>query len=136
VRIDVIIVGRALACATLQRRRTRNWKCPLAGVLLTKAIIFAQETPATIRVTGAVKQQLTLTAEDLAKMPRASAKLTHEGIETTYEGVWLHEVLGRAGAPQGSALRGKALAGYVLAQGAGRLSGGVLTRRVGSLLYR
>ena len=38
-------------------------------------------------------------------------------MQTKYEGVWLHEVLKRAGAPQGdSDLRGKALAGYVLAE--------------------
>lgn len=72
--------------------------------------------PPSIQVTGAVKQQLTLTADDLAKMPRASARTTSHGIETVYEGVRLHEVLKRAGVPQGEALRGKALAGYVLAE--------------------
>lgn len=33
-----------------------------------------------------------------------------------HEGVWLHEVLKRAGVPSGTELRGKALAGYVLAE--------------------
>lgn len=37
-------------------------------------------------------------------------------METVYEGVWLHEVLKRAGVPQGSELRGKALSSYVVAQ--------------------
>src|SRR3954447_19288779 len=37
-------------------------------------------------------------------------------METTYEGVWVYQVLQRAGAPQESTLRGKALAGYVLAE--------------------
>jgi hypothetical protein len=69
-----------------------------------------------VRVTGAVKQPLTLNAEELAKMPRASVKTTSDGIETSYEGVWVHEVMKQAGAPQGPALRGKALAGYVLVQ--------------------
>jgi len=63
-----------------------------------------------------VKQPLTLSADELAKMPRASVKITSDGIETAYEGVWVHEVLKRAGVPQGSALRRKAIAGYVLAQ--------------------
>lgn len=49
-------------------------------------------------------------------MPRASVKTTSDGIETSYEGVWVHEVMKQAGAPQGPALRGKALAGYVLVQ--------------------
>ena len=80
------------------------------------AVLAAQETPPSVQVAGAVKQTLTLTAEDLAKMPRASVKTTSNGMETAYEGVWLHEVLKKAGVPQGSELRGKALAGYVLAQ--------------------
>ena len=37
-------------------------------------------------------------------------------METVYEGVWLHEVLKRAGVPQGSELRGNALTTYVLAE--------------------
>jgi hypothetical protein len=37
-------------------------------------------------------------------------------METVYEGVWVNEVLKRAGVPQGSELRGKALASYVLAE--------------------
>src|SRR5262245_6100374 len=86
------------------------------GLLLTLGTLAAQEPAATVQVTGAVKQPLTLTADDLANMPRASVKTTGNGMQTTYEGVWLHEVLQRAGAPQGETLRGKALAGYVLAE--------------------
>jgi hypothetical protein len=66
--------------------------------------LAAQEAPPSIEVTGAVKQTLTLTAEDLAKMSRASVKTTNQGIETVYGGVWVHEVLKRAGAPQGSGI--------------------------------
>jgi DMSO/TMAO reductase YedYZ molybdopterin-dependent catalytic subunit len=86
------------------------------GFLIAVGWIGAQEGVATIQVTGVVKQPLTLTADALAKMPRASAKTISNGRETAYEGVWLHEILKRAGAPQGAALRGKALAGYVLAE--------------------
>jgi DMSO/TMAO reductase YedYZ molybdopterin-dependent catalytic subunit len=77
--------------------------------------LAAQETAA-IKVTGAVKQALTLTADDLAKMPRTKLKVTLHGTEAVYEGVSLFEILKRAGAPQGEALRGKALAGYMLAK--------------------
>lgn len=76
------------------------------------SLLQAQE----IRVAGDVKEELTLTAELLAKMPRATAKTSFNGMETVYEGVWLHEVLKRAGVPQGEALRGKALATYVIAE--------------------
>jgi DMSO/TMAO reductase YedYZ molybdopterin-dependent catalytic subunit len=47
-------------------------------------------------------------------MPRASVRL--ENGDGTYEGVWLHEILKKAGVPLGERLRGKALATYVLAE--------------------
>lgn len=86
------------------------------GILMASAWLTAQEPAATVQVTGAVKQSLNLSADDLAKMPRASVKTVNNGMETVYDGVWLHEVLKRAGAPQGPTLRGKALAGYVVAE--------------------
>ncbi len=49
-------------------------------------------------------------------MPRAAVKTNSSGMETAYEGVWLHEVLKKAGVPQGAQLRGKALTTYVLAE--------------------
>ena len=92
---------------------TRRW---YLGQLLSLGVLGAQAPPASIQVAGAVKQPLTLTADDLATMPRATVKTIGNGTETIYQGVWLHEVLKRAGVPQGGALRGKALAGYVLAE--------------------
>jgi len=84
--------------------------------LLAAGLLHAQDGTQTIQVTGAVKQALTLSANDLAKMPRASVRTTNNGMETVYDGVWLHEVLKKAGVPQGSELRGKALSSYVLAE--------------------
>jgi DMSO/TMAO reductase YedYZ molybdopterin-dependent catalytic subunit len=69
-----------------------------------------------IRITGDVKQAVTLSAEDLSKMPRATVRTSGNGMETVYEGVWLHEALKKAGVPEGSELRGKALSTYVLAE--------------------
>jgi DMSO/TMAO reductase YedYZ molybdopterin-dependent catalytic subunit len=89
--------------------------CSFLG-LLAAGLVFAQDAAPTIQISGAVKQPLTLSAEDLAKMPRATVRTTSNGMETVYEGVWLHEVLKRAGVPQGSELRGKALTSYVLAE--------------------
>jgi len=91
-------------------RRTLVWGT------LAAALLCAQDAQPSIQVTGAVKQPLTLTADDLAKMPRAMVRTTSNGMETVYEGVWLHEVLKKAGVPQGGELRGKALASYVLAE--------------------
>jgi DMSO/TMAO reductase YedYZ molybdopterin-dependent catalytic subunit len=90
-------------------------RCLFLGPL-GAGLLWAQEAQTTIQITGAVKQPLTLSADDLAKMPRASVRTTSNGMETLYEGVWLHEVLKRAGVPQGTELRGKALASYVLAE--------------------
>ena len=84
--------------------------------ILAASFLSAQDGQPSVQVMGAVKQALTLTADDLAKMPRASVRTTNNGMETVYEGVWLHEVLKRAGVPLGSELRGKALSSYVLAQ--------------------
>src|SRR5437868_302764 len=75
----------------------------------------AQEPPS-IQIGGAVKTPLTLTAADLAKLPRATVGTNSDGITVVYEGVWLHEVLKKAGAPGGNDLRGKALASYLLAE--------------------
>lgn len=68
---------------------------PALGMLLSLGILARQEPATTVQVTGAIKQLLTLTADDQAKMPRASVKT----------------------APLGETLRGKALAGYVVAEG-------------------
>ena len=90
-------------------------RCLVSGLLAT-AFLWAQEPPSSLQVTGAVKQSLTLTPDDLGKMPRASVSTKSNGMETVYEGVWLHEVLKKAGVPLGGELRGKALASYVLAE--------------------
>jgi DMSO/TMAO reductase YedYZ molybdopterin-dependent catalytic subunit len=88
-----------------------------ASLIVTLLAIAAwgQAPAPTIEVSGAVATPLTLTADDLAKMPRAKVTAKSQGVEVIYEGVWLHDVLAKAGAPQGEKLRGKALAGYVLA---------------------
>jgi DMSO/TMAO reductase YedYZ molybdopterin-dependent catalytic subunit len=88
----------------------------LAIGFVAACLLPAQDTQPSIQVAGNVKQPLTLTADDLAKMPRATVRTMNNGMETVYEGVWLHEVLKRAGVPQGNELRGKALSSYVLAQ--------------------
>jgi DMSO/TMAO reductase YedYZ molybdopterin-dependent catalytic subunit len=73
----------------------------------------AQQRATAIVVTGDVKQPLTLTAADLAKLPRAAVTTRNNTITAAWEGVWLGEILKKAGVPLGSALRGKALTTYV-----------------------
>ena len=95
-------------------RKTVLRNAVLCLVLAAVSVAFGQQAPS-ITVTGAVKQPLTLTAADLAAMPRAKAVTDNNGIQTTYEGVWLSDVLKKAGVPLGPGLRGAPLAGYILA---------------------
>jgi len=90
----------------------RSW---VLGILAA-GLLAAQDAPPSVQITGDVKRALALSAGDLGKLPRASLRIGNAGMETVYQGVWLHEVLKMAGVPQGSELRGKALAGYVLAE--------------------
>jgi DMSO/TMAO reductase YedYZ molybdopterin-dependent catalytic subunit len=83
-------------------------------VLSAASVAFGQQSPS-FTVSGAIKQPLTLTAADLAAMPRAKAVTDNNGIQTTYEGVRLSDILKKAGVPLGPGLRGPALAGYILA---------------------
>ena len=77
---------------------TRRWLVLLAAVAICLA---AQDSPTpSVQVVGAVKQELILTAGDLSQMPRASVRVTSKEVETVYQGVWLHEVLKRAGVPR------------------------------------
>jgi DMSO/TMAO reductase YedYZ molybdopterin-dependent catalytic subunit len=77
----------------------------------------ATPAPTTLAVTGDIAAPLTLTADDLMKMPRETASVTEQdGSKVEYEGVPLREILKKAGAPLGIQLRGKALASYILAK--------------------
>jgi DMSO/TMAO reductase YedYZ molybdopterin-dependent catalytic subunit len=95
-------------------RKTVLRPAVLGLILLAASAAFGQQAPS-LTVSGAIKQPLTLTAADLAAMPRAKAVTDNSGIQTTYEGVWLSDILKKAGVPLGPGLRGAALAGYILA---------------------
>ena len=56
-----------------------------------------------------------MTANDLMAMPRHSVTANQHGKEVTYEGVYMRDVLAKAGVPFGADLKGKALSMYVLA---------------------
>ncbi len=88
----------------------------MMGLLLFAAMLTAQQSSPSVAVTGLAAQPLVLTAPILAQMPRATVTTVNGGIETRYEGVWLHEILRKAGVPLGEQLRGPALTTYVLAE--------------------
>jgi hypothetical protein len=95
-------------------RRPGLW---LAGLLFCGAALApAADTPAVLlRVEGAVKTPLALTAEDLAQMPRSTAQFERDGETSTYEGVLLYDILVKAGVPLGREMPGKPMASYILA---------------------
>jgi DMSO/TMAO reductase YedYZ molybdopterin-dependent catalytic subunit len=98
--------------------RMRVQSIPISFSLLIFVVVtlHGQQSVPSISVTGSVTTPLMLTAESLAQMQRATATVSSGGIDTQYEGVWLHEILKRAGLPAGEALSGKMLTTYVLAE--------------------
>jgi hypothetical protein len=84
------------------------------------AVYAAPDTvaaPAVLKIEGAVPTPLSLTTEDLAKLPRATAQLTADGTTTTYEGVLLYDILVKAGWQFGRGMTGKPMASYLIATG-------------------
>jgi len=75
----------------------------LVLALLLSATLLAQ-SQTEISIAGNVPRPLTLRTEDLAKMPRAKI--------AAYDGVWLHEILTKAGLEPGLDR-----AGYIVASG-------------------
>jgi hypothetical protein len=90
----------------------------LLALLLIAGLMLAQTpTAAVLAVQGDIASPLSLTADDLAKMPRETASVPGpNGTKLVYEGVTLLAVLQKAGAPFGKQLRGKVLSTYVLAK--------------------
>ncbi len=87
--------------------------------LAATAVLYCQTAPyqrGSLAVTGDIPQPLTLTTDDLAKMPRTSVAWSEREPKVEYEGVLLYEVLKRAGAPLDQQLSGKALASYIVAE--------------------
>jgi DMSO/TMAO reductase YedYZ molybdopterin-dependent catalytic subunit len=72
-----------------------------------------------VQVVGQVAQPLSLTKEELAKLPRQTVEAKgHDGVESQFEGVPVIEILAKAGVPTGQDLRGPAMAHYVVVEAA------------------
>ena len=75
-----------------------------------------RQDPTTFTITGDIPAPLTLGIPDLDKLPQQTTPIQEEdGTTTQYTGVLLRLVMEKAGAPTGKALRGKALASYLVA---------------------
>jgi DMSO/TMAO reductase YedYZ molybdopterin-dependent catalytic subunit len=106
-----------LPAARIHMIRLRIALATVSMLMISGVFLAAQTAPELkLLVTGDVPTPLTLTAKDLASMPRETAHVDDpDGGKTTYEGVPLQEILTKAGIPFGRQMRGKDLAGYVLA---------------------
>ena len=82
--------------------------------LITGAL-WAQTPNASFVVQVEGKPALTVTASDLAAMPRHTVTANQHGKQIQYEGVYIRDVLAKAGVPFGNELKGKRLSSYVLA---------------------
>ncbi len=69
---------------------------------------------ASVTLTGPTGQTLTVTAANLAGMPRATVDADFHGQKHTFEGVPLTELLKQVGAPNGATLRGGELTQVVI----------------------
>lgn len=85
-----------------------------AGLVLLGQPVLAQS----LTLKGLAGQSATVTAADLASLPRATVILDAHGEKHVYEGPLLVDVLAKVGAPTGQALRGVELADAVLVSAA------------------
>ncbi len=96
--------------------------CLLALSIGCLAIVtFAQKTSPDVLLTvgGEVEHSMKLTRADLDKFARQTLRAKdHDGKEYKYDGVAVIEILQKAGLKFGDALRGKALATYLLVEAA------------------
>lgn len=95
----------------------------LASPRVSLAQAASPRATATVRLSA--QGDTTLTAADLARLPRAQIRVAgspHAGdtahAEVLYEGVAVSDLLALVNAPLGSALRGRAVGSYVLVEAA------------------
>lgn len=88
----------------------------MVSPLIALALLASPATAQTLSLTGPEGQSVTLSAADIAALPRQSVTFAGHGESHVYEGPLLIDVLAKAGAPTGKALRGQALADVVLVE--------------------
>jgi hypothetical protein len=87
----------------------------LAFISLTSGV-SAQETPASVTLTGLDGQQSSLTLSELDALPRVKLSVTQHGATRVFEGALLGDILAKVGAPSGKMIRGAELADVVIVE--------------------
>jgi DMSO/TMAO reductase YedYZ molybdopterin-dependent catalytic subunit len=105
-RVCLMVLAIGCCCLAIPSSAQKTISPPAASdVLLT--------------IGGEVEHPLSLTRADLDKFTRQTVRAKdHDGKEYNYEGVAIIDILQKAGLKFGDALRGKALATYLLAEAA------------------
>ena len=87
------------------------------GASAQAGIIQERSATSELSVSGDIPSKFVFQTKDLDAMPQVSALVIQEnGSKSKFTGVLLRSLLEKAGAPIGRALRGKAMASYVLAK--------------------
>ena len=90
----------------------------ISAALMAPEDLHAQQSTGSpsLRIIGIAGNEVSITAAEWAKLPRASVKVVDHGEQATFEGVPARELLKLVGAPLGPDLRGPNLSVYVLAE--------------------
>ena len=93
---------------------------PFAKALaaISFCLLPALAQPAAISIDNGAGKTVSLTAEDLSKLPTQTIRASEHGTTATFEGALLPDVLAKAEVPLGEKLRGKAMAQYLLVEAA------------------
>ncbi len=103
-----------VACRLLPICIAVLWTSPTHGTAIRHR---TRQDASFITVQGDISAPVTLHREDFDKLNQQTVTAQEEdGASVRYTGVLLRDLLEKAGAPMGKALRGKALASYVLAK--------------------
>lgn len=109
------------------------------AVVAAAAALALPASAQTLSVKGPAGQAVSVSAADVAALPRVSFLFDAHGQKHTYEGPLLIDVLAKAGTPTGKALRGPALAhavvvrasdGYTVVYGLAELDPGTRANRI------
>ena len=84
-------------------------------LILLGLFVLCLQAPAQILLRINDAAPVTISTEDLAKLPRHNAALNDHGKQVNYEGVLLRDVLTKGGIDVGQGLHGKQLSTYVAA---------------------
>jgi DMSO/TMAO reductase YedYZ molybdopterin-dependent catalytic subunit len=114
-----VLLAIAVLCSARPCTSAQTTNPPASATAAQAAATDSKPHGVQLAIGGDVATPLSLSVADLGGFPRKTITVMneHTGKEETYQGVPVAELLKRAGVAQGSALRGAALATYIVAEG-------------------